>query len=224
MEKPSYDDLMGMPLFDRHARHPAEQKIFDQAMAESSRVAAPAIVATCPLHDRRRVVDVGGGSGNLLAQVLVANPHLDGVLFDRPTNADGARQVLESVGVTGRSTFVGGDFFESVPGGADAYLIKSVPHDWDDERSAAILSRIRAAMTDDALLFVVEPLVPERNVDLAGATMTLIQDLAMMVCTGGVERTRAEFGTLLAAAGFRLADVTHCPPPSSLSVLRAVPA
>lgn len=219
---PSYDDVMGMSLFDHHRRHPIEQKVFDDAMAESSRVAAPGVVAVCPLAGHHRLVDVGGGSGNLLAQLLAANPELTGVLFDRPTNAGRAQEVLSAAGLAGRSEFVGGDFFASVPEGADAYLLKSVLHDWDDERSVAILTRVREAMAPGATLFVVEPLVPETDAELRGATMTLISDLNMMACTGGAERTAAEFSALFDQAGLRLAETLPCPPPSNLSVLRVV--
>ncbi len=115
-----------------------------------------------------------------------------------------------------------GDFFDAVPA-ADAYVVKSVLHDWDDDRCLAILASVRAAIGDDGVLLVVEPVVPTDPDALAGMRTLLMSDLNMLVCTGGKERTRDEFDALLRRGGFRLESVTPCPP-SGYSVLRAVPA
>jgi predicted O-methyltransferase YrrM len=219
----AFDEVMGQSLFDWHTGHPEEQRVFDEAMAESSRAAAPGVVAVADLVGRRAVVDVGGGTGNLLAVLLAANPELTGTLFDRPTNVAAARKVLANAGVLERADVVGGDFFAAVPAGADAYLLKSVLHDWDDEQCRAILRRVRAAVPADAVLLVVEPVLPETDEALRDEAMMLISDLNMLVCTGGVERTETEFRALLSAAGFALDEATRCPAPSNLSVLRARP-
>jgi orsellinic acid C2-O-methyltransferase len=121
-----------------------------------------------------------------------------------------------------RSEVVTGDFFEAAPG-ADAYVVKSVIHDWDDERSIAILSRVREAMPVDGVLFLVEPILREEQEALADQRLLLMSDLNMLVCTGGRERTEAEFGALLDAAGLRLTTVTPANG-SGYSVMRAEPA
>jgi hypothetical protein len=122
-----------------------------------------------------------------------------------------------------RCEVVTGDFFEAVPP-ADAYVVKSVIHDWDDRRSVRILSRVRAAMPDHGVLFLVEPVLADDPDALAGQRTTLMSDLNMLVCTGGRERTEQEFTALLDEAGLRLDTVTAVPPPTGYSVLRAVPA
>ena len=162
----AHDDLYGRGYFDGLA-DPERQAVFVAAMAEIARVAAPGIAAAVPLARHQRLVDVGGGSGTLLAELLVAHPHLTGVLFDLPASVAEGRAVLEKAGVADRAETVDGSFFEYVPPGADAYLLKSVLHDWDDEPVfVAVLRACRAAMADDAVLYVVEPVVPDRDEDL----------------------------------------------------------
>jgi hypothetical protein len=152
---------------------------------------------------------VGGGHGALLAAILRAHPALRGVLFDLPHVAEGARAELEAAGVAGRCEVVAGSFFESVPGGADAYLLKSVLHDWDDERCGAILGGARRAMAEGGRLLVVERVMPERMTACAAHRAVAASDLNMLVATEGRERTEAEYRALLAAAGFAR---IHCSP------------
>jgi hypothetical protein len=220
----AYDHVMGEPLFDRLDAHPDERLMFNEAMAESTRVAAGGIVATLDLAGAATVVDVGGGNGTLLAALLHANPGVRGVLFDRERGVAEAREVLDAAGVGERVDVIGGDFFEDVPARPmSAYVLKSVLHDWDDERCRRILRNIRDTMTEQSVLHVVEPVVPGTDPGLARSAMTIISDLNMLVCTGGAERTEAELRSLLESSGFALVEVTPCPQPSNLSVLRAVP-
>lgn len=219
----AYDRVMGMSLFDHHREHPDEQEVFDAAMAESSRVAAPGVVDACDLDDRGRVVDVGGGSGSLLTAMLTARPHLTGVLFDRPSNTNAGLAEIERAGVGDRAEVVGGDFFVEVPEGGDAYVLKSVLHDWDDARCSQILANCHSSMDADAVLNVVEPIVPEPHEAVADQMMMVISDLNMLVCTGGVERSAPEYRMLLEASGFHLTDIARCAAPSNLSVVRAIP-
>lgn len=186
-------------------------------------MAAPGVVASCDLGGRSALVDVGGGNGTLLTAFLAAHPRLHGVLFDTADGLGDAAQVLAATGVADRCEAVVGDFFEVVPT-ADAYVLKSVIHDWDDERSVEILTRVRQAMPPHAVVFVVEPVLPEDVDGLGREPTTLMSDLNMLVCTGGRERTGPEFDALLAAAGLRLESTTRVPPPTGFSVLRAVPA
>jgi hypothetical protein len=123
-----------------------------------------------------------------------------------------------------RASVVAGDFFADVPSGPDCYLVKSVIHDWDDDRSHAILANIRAAMPDDGTLLVVEPVMPAASAATADVLMMVMSDLNMLVCTGGKERTEDEFRSLVAGAGFTLRSVTPVPGPTNFSVIEAVPA
>src|SRR5262249_11869571 len=133
--------------FDHLQAHPAEAAIFDQSMTELTRHLAGAIATGYDFSGIRTLVDVGGGYGALLPPILAAHPEMRGVVFDLPHCRDGALRLLDETCLAGRCEFVGGSFFEGVaPAGADAYIMKSVIHDWNDERSVAILRNIRAAM------------------------------------------------------------------------------
>jgi orsellinic acid C2-O-methyltransferase len=217
--RPVFEQITGRTAFEHMAADPELLAVFTEAMAEGTRTAAPGVVATCDLDGVRTLVDVGGGNGTLLAAFLAAHPDLRGVLFDTATGVGDADRVLPP----GRADVVTGDAFEAVPTG-DAHVLKSVLHDWDDERAGALLARVRAAMPPDGRLFVVEPVLAEDPAELAAQRVTLMSDLNMLVCLGGRERTRAEFTALLDAAGLRLTDVRRLPPPTGYSVLRAVPA
>jgi hypothetical protein len=197
------------------ADDPDLNAVFTEAMAEGTRMAASGIVAACDLTGVTTLADIGGGNGTLLATFLDAHPRLQGILFDSPSG------VGDPV-VTERCTVVTGDFFTAVPA-ADAYVLKSVIHDWDDERSVTILSRIREAMPPHGVLFLVEPVLVDDAAALAAQRMLLMSDLNMLVCTGGRERTEAEFAALLAAAGLRLTAVTSAQE-RGYSVMRAEPA
>lgn len=155
----------------------------------------------------RRIVDVGGGYGEVLAAILLAFPAMEGVLFDLPHTMDGARQHLARAGVIERCEFVSGDFFESVPGGADAYLLKALIHDWDDQQSARILGNCRKAMAVDAKMLLVEQVMPERMAASPAHLRAAVHDLNMLVMLGGRERTASEFRDLLAAAGLLLPGI-----------------
>jgi orsellinic acid C2-O-methyltransferase len=211
----AFEKVTGRSAFEHIAADPTLNAVFTEAMAEGTRMAAPGIVAACDVTGVTTLADIGGGNGTLLAAFLDAHPHLQGILFDSPSG------VGEPV-VTQRCTVVTGDFFTAVPA-ADAHVLKSVIHDWDDERSITILSRIREVMPPHGVLFLVEPVLVDDAAALAAQRMMLMSDLNMLVCTGGRERTEAEFGALLAAAGLRLAAVTSAEP-RGYSVLRAEPA
>ncbi|OZM81563.1 methyltransferase [Pseudonocardia sp. MH-G8] len=213
--EPSFEKLTGHSSFAHFAADPALNAIFTEAMAEGTRRAAPGIVAACDLTGVGTLADVGGGNGTLLAAFLDAHPELHGILFDTPS---GATDLV----VDQRCEVVTGDFFGTVPA-ADAYVVKSVIHDWDDERSVAILARIREAMPPHGVVLVVEPVFVDEPAALAGQRTLLMSDLNMLTCTGGKERTEEEFTALLSAAGLRLVGVTPAAG-SGYSVLRAVPA
>ncbi|URN01338.1 acetylserotonin O-methyltransferase [Actinomadura madurae] len=161
-----------------------------------------------------------GGDGTLLAAILRAHPGLRGVLFDLPAGLAAAPGTLADV--AGRAEIVPGDFFASVPGGADAYVLKSVIHDWHDEKAAAILRNCRAAMRPDARVILLEQVMPEI---VAPESAGIVRnDLNMLVATGGRERTEAEYRDLLDGAGFTVVALTGPLPPAAYHVIEAVPA
>jgi hypothetical protein len=162
---------------------------------------------------------VGGGYGELLAGILRDHPGLRGTLFDRPHAMAGAKARLHQAGVADRCEFVGGDFFESVPGDGDLYLLKSVLHNWDDEKCGVILSRCRQSMHRDASLVLVERVLPDRMRSCAADRAVARTDLNMLIGVGGRERTRAEFAALLGVAGF--STTRFVPTPLELAVIEA---
>jgi hypothetical protein len=209
----------GMSWIEYYEQNPERAASFNRAMAEHTRAAAPGILAAADLARFDTVVDVGGGDGTLIAEALSAHPQLAGVLFDLPVGLGSAAATLEAAGVAERCRPVPGDFFVSVPEGADAYLLKHVLHDWDDERAATILDNVRQSMVSGGRALVVERMLPE----LAGEAdvPTLLLDVLMLTVTGGRERTLREFQDLFAAAGLELAAVTEPIPPFDYRVLEA---
>ncbi len=220
----AFDHIFGRSTFQYLAEHPDEEAVFTEGMAESTRVAAPGIVASTDLAGVGILADIGGGNGTLLVEYLATFPQLRGVLFDSPKGLGDAERVLATAGVANRCEITTGDFFVSVPAGCDAYLFKSVIHDWDDEQAARILTNCRAAMPPDATLILAEPVMPDDPAELAEMHSLLMSDLNMLVCTGGRERTHADFADLFRVTGFTLEDITRCPPPTNYSVLRARPS
>lgn len=208
--KPAWERRYGPP-FGPGFMAPEFAGVFNAAMAEGTAKVAPAVVAAGRFERFGTVADLGGGRGILLAAILAAHPGLRGILLDLPQALDGAADTLEAGGVADRCELVPGDFFAAVPGGADAYLLKSVIHDWDDERAGTILGNVRSAMPPTGGLLLVEPVVSDRpsQEDLFSVSYS---DLNMLVCTSGRERTAGEFRDLLAAAGLAVERITPCPP------------
>lgn len=197
---------------------------FDAAMAEGTRQIADAVVRAYDFGTLKSFVDVGGGYGTLLLPVLGADEERSGVVFDRPGCEDGAQGIIEQAGLADRYTFAGGDFFvDPVPPGADAYLLKSVIHDWDDDRAVAILRACRAAMRADSRLLLVEAVLPDRLGQVPEHRRMVWADLNMLVATGGQERSRSQYEALLGAAGLRLDHIVPIDTPTMMSVIEAQP-
>jgi len=203
----SAPSLDGKGTFESMAEHPEDAAVFDRAMAELTRRVSHALLSAYDFSAVHRIVDVGGGRGELLATILTAQPQLTGVVFDLPHCQDGACQLIAASGLSNRCEFVSGDFFETVPAGADLYVLKSVVHDWDDARSHKILQVCHAAMPADARLLVVEVLMPERLGAGALDAMITFSDLNMLAMTGGRERTAAQYERLIEHAGFRVSRI-----------------
>ncbi|CAL9372544.1 Multifunctional cyclase-dehydratase-3-O-methyl transferase TcmN [Nocardiopsis dassonvillei] len=217
----AFDRLHGESFFEHLDRDADRAELFHSAMADRTRGTGRVLPGAYDFGPFGTVVDVGGGDGTLLSAVLARHRHLDGVLFDAPGGAARAPAVLERAGVADRCRVVAGDFFRSVPAG-DVLLLKSIVHDWDDERAAAILSRCREAVADGGRLLLVEPMLPEGSgPDVS--PVPFLSDLNMLVNTGGRERTRADFEDLCARSGFTVASVRVLPPPSGFALVEAVP-
>lgn len=203
--------------FTQIAADPENARIFDEAMAAFAPQTAAVVAAAYDFSPFATVVDVGGGNGALLLGILQRYPKLRGTVFDRADVVERARAHLAANGMAERCAVAGGSFFERVPEGADAYLLKHVIHDWNDEQAAAILRVVRAAIPAHGRLLIVEGLYPariDRSLESRGATAN---DVNMLICTGGRQRSEAEFRQLFAAAGFRLARVV--PTVAQLSVI-----
>jgi hypothetical protein len=176
--------------------------LFNAGMAGNSPAHARLIAATYDFSRMRTVVDVGAGRGRLLATILEQYPRLRGILFDQPHVIEDARQIVTEAGVVDRCELVGGSFFEAVPAGADAYLLRNIIHDWEDDQAVSILTTCRRAMADGARLVLVERYIAD---DPREALPVLHADLEMLVNVGGRERTTDEYADLLARSGLRLA-------------------
>jgi SAM-dependent methyltransferase len=209
----AFKKVFGQELFAHITTDAEAGKAFDDAMAGYTASSAAAIVASYDFSPFRTIVDVGGGNGALLAAILTRVPAATGVTFDLPPSTARARAALAAQGLAGRCEVVGGDFFESVPAGGDAYLMKNILHDWDDERSVAILRNVRKVIKVDGRLLAVEGIIDPRNA--AGAGNKLL-DLNMMVMTGGRERTADELAALYRASGFEVLRIVPAGPAMSI--------
>jgi hypothetical protein len=206
----------GRNVFERHAENSEESALFGQAMAAFSAALSAPLIAAYDFSSFKCIADVGGGTGRLLADILAANPKAQGILFDLPDVTTAAPSLLEASGVAGRCKLVAGNFFEGVPVGADAYVLKHILHDWDDARAIAIISNCRKAMARNATLLIVERVMPERAEQGRAAEAYLV-DLEMLVHTpGGRERTESEFRAILSAAGFATMRVVTTTTPVSV--------
>lgn len=204
--KPAFDKVYGKPFFDYLAGHPDEAEIFNRAMSADS-AALSSLVAAYDFSQFEQIVDVGGGQGALLRTILSSNPKLHGVLYDLQTVVAGATD-LRTGDIAARCKIVEGDFFKAVPEGGDAYILKSIIHDWSDEEALGILRNCRHAIRQDGRLLLVEHVLktPSNEPDPSG-----LMDLMMMVLLSGRERTESHFRTLLQKAGFSLIRVIPTP-------------
>ena len=212
------EKALGVSEYEFLEQHPEEASHFNAAMLGFHGAEPAAIVDAFDFSGAQRVVDVGGGSGNLITTILRDNPGLRGVLFDLPQATIDGEKTIAATGLADRCRVVAGDFFEAVPDGGDAYLLSHILHDWGEEECLRILSNCRRAMSDQGRLLIVEwVLRPGDEPDPAK-----LLDLVMLVMPGGQERTEEEYRALLARAGFTLTRVV--PTASPASVVEAVPS
>ena len=217
-----FDKIFGMPFYKYLEQHPDDLRVFGESMTSLSGTENPAIAAVFQKHYKsariRTLVDVAGGRGSLLAMILQANPKMNGVLFDLPAVIASAVQDrhVTAKGIAKRCRAEAGDFFTAVPAGGDAYLLKYILHNWDDESCVRILASCRAAMNQQGRVLVADPVISSGNNPEWGKLL----DIQMMVLLSGKERTKTEFAALFKRAGLKLTRVipTSCP----LSVVEGV--
>ena len=213
--------LGGAEGFEAMKDDPAGLHTFQQAMAESSRTAARDAMGVYDFGRFARVLDLGGGYGGVLGELLKAHPAQTGAVFDLPFLRDGAEGYLRGAGVAERAAFMGGSFFETVPEGFDLILMKFIIHDWGDDEAGTILQRSRAAADSGTTLVLIEQVVPEVIAFSPQHQAVIRGDLTMMGI-GGKERTADEYRTLLARSGWRLEAIT--PSGAAFSVIEAKPS
>lgn len=193
-------------LYGYLAGQPVSARLFSDFMVARSRPLASRVARRCDFSGARTVVDVGGGNGAFLAAILGANQHLRGTLFDLENVLPAARDFLAAQGVADRCEFVEGDFFQSVPTGADVYLVANILHNWQDDDAHRVLRAVRAAMPDQARVLLVDAILPDGDRPHFGKDM----DVRMLSLFGqGRERGRAEYLALLSGAGFRVDRATE---------------
>jgi hypothetical protein len=214
----SFRMLQDADIWEWRSDHPDESAIFDAAMRSLTGAGNAAILAAYDFGRFGRVVDVAGGNGTLLSAILAAHPQMHGVLFDQEHVVAGAEPVLRAAGVADRCEVVAGSFFSSVPEGGDAYVLKWIIHDWEDEESVAILRTCRQAMSADAVVLVIERDLGPPNEN----AIAKLADLNMFVMPGGRERTEEEYEQLFAQAGLR--HVSTALTASGHAIMEAVPA
>jgi hypothetical protein len=212
-----FPKVYGEPLFDYIGHHPELGPLFDAGMTSFHGHETQAMLDAYDLGDIKLLADIGGGNGLLLVAALRRYPQLRGMLFDLGHVASRARSGLQALGLEQRCAVVEGNFFESVPGGADAYLMRHIIHDWTDEQSIQILRSCRRVMPAHGRVLLVEFTVSGANQASLGKDI----DMMMLTFPGGMERTDAEYGALFEQSGFRLAKVT--PTRSAVSVLEGRP-
>lgn len=214
--EPTFAHVHGQELFHHLRDHPADGDVLNEAMISlSGQFIAPA-VAACDFAPGHTIVDVGGGHGVVIAEVLAANPGTRGVLYDLPGVIADAGGPLRRAGVDDRCRMVTGDFFESVPSGCDTYVLCHIVHDWDDDRAVQILANCREAMKPDGRVLLGEGILHD------GPSPSRIKwlDLEMLVMTcGGLQRTQAQYEHLFQRAGLRPTGIPAQGP--TFSVLEA---
>jgi cyclopropane fatty-acyl-phospholipid synthase-like methyltransferase len=214
----AFERVFGVDIWQWFETWPDEREMFAHAMMGVTLGDAPAIATLYPFDELGTLCDVGGGRGTLLSELLVRYPSLHGILVDAEGVLDSARELLARRGVLDRVELRSGNFFDAVPPGADAYLLKNVLHDWDDARCKTILSTVRRAMKPGQRLLLVEILAPQHDRDHVSAFVDVHM---MMVCSNGRERSFAELSRLLQATGFASARLFPYP---TINLIEAVAA
>lgn len=215
--KPGFEKVYGQPVFERLKEHPDEAAVFDQAMTGIHGAETLAMLDHYDFSGIHTLADVGGGNGSLLIATLQRYPQMRGMLYDLPHVVERAEANFKAAGLSDRAQLEAGSFFESVPSGADAYLMRHIIHDWYDEQAMTILRNCRRAIPDTGKLLLVESVIPPGDAPSGGKFL----DLTMLVVPGGKERTAGEYRQLLADSGFELQRIV--PISREMSVIESLP-
>jgi len=213
----AFDIHYGTDIWTWYRQHPEAGEEFNRTMVAATAAVNQAVIEVYDFRRFRHIVDVGGGHGSLLRLALEQNPAARGTLFDQPGVIAEARGVIAAAGLAGRVELSGGSFFESIPAGGDAYLMKYILHDWDDAKCGMILANVRKAIADGGTLLVFDTVIPPPGTP----DFSVLMDLNMMAMTGGRERTEPELRDLLGRTGFALRRVL--PTQSHVSITEADP-
>jgi hypothetical protein len=211
--KVAFDKVFGKPLFDYLGEHPDKARIFDAAMVGIHGRESAAILNAYDFSVFSVVADLGGGNGSQITEILKKHPRMKGILFDLPHVIERARESIQAASLLERCQLVSGSFFEAVPAGADAYVMRHIIHDWDEEKCLTILRHCHRAMSSASRLLVIESVIPPGNEPFPGKFL----DLHMLLIPGGKERTANEYRTLLERAGFELTRIV--PTGAEVSIL-----
>ena len=216
--KSAWAQIHGDEVFSYFEKNPEAGQIFNRAMSSFSGAATDAVLEAFNFDGIGTLVDIAGGQGRMLTGILAANPAMRGILFDLGHVIESARERVAATTAKDRVEFAAGDFFTSVPKGGDAYIMKHIIHDWDDERAVTILKNIKQAMNPGGRVLLVEAIIADGNNQDFGKLL----DLEMLVSPGGKERTAAEYEELFTRAGLKLTRIV--PTRSPYSVIEAVAA
>jgi hypothetical protein len=215
--EPGFQKRFGMPFFQYMTEHPGRHAIYDAAMTGVHGEETEPMLDAYDFAAFRTIVDIGGGNGLVLSAILNRHPAIQGILFDLPAVADRARSTLSGSDVTDRIRIEGGDFFSSVPSGADAYVMRHIIHDWEDSEAIAILRQCQEAMSSDGKILVVETVIQPGNEPSFGKWLDL-----MMLLVAGRERTKEEYSRLFAEAGLKVSRII--PTALEVSIIEGVRA
>ena len=213
----AFEKVHGKQLFGWLAGQPVEAELFGETMRGFHGTEPAAVAAAYDFSDFQTIADIGGATGNMLTAILDKHPGTRGILFDLPHAVPHAQTFVQQNGMAHRIQIEAGSFFDSIPAGADAYILSHVIHDWSEEQCLAILGNCRRAMDNSGRLLIVEMVLPEGDTPHPGKVL----DILMLMLPGGRERTQSEYRDLLDKAGFRLGRVVHTA--SLVSVLEAIP-
>ena len=205
-----------MPVSDWLERNPRAADVFKEANAVKAANSHRAIVDVYDFSGINTLTDVGGGIGVLMAEILIANPLMKGVVADIPSVIQEARKIIQSRGLEDRCQAAECDFFKKISSGSDAYLMSNILHDWSDEQCQIILTNCHRAMKTESRLLVVEMVISPGN----EPSVAKLLDLEMLVITGGRERTETEFNNLFVSSGFKLSRII--PTKESVCVIEGI--
>ncbi|MFX1298452.1 MAG: methyltransferase [Promethearchaeota archaeon] len=217
--KPAFDGRFNMKIFDFLEQNPEDSAIYHAGISSIDKLHTKLLSMAYDFSDLKTIMDVGGGYGALLADILTANPLLKGILYEQPEVAAEVREIIQKGKFLDRFQIIEGDFFQKVPGGADAYILKLIIHNWNDDICRKILENCRKNMEKNNKLLVIEAIVPKGNKE----HIAKLLDIEMLIFTdGGYERTEEEFRALFTSAGFHLNRII--PTLSHLSIIEAQPS